>query len=197
MGKLLKIMTYICGIYLKFNLGGLMFDYNISLNRKLLTLSFLMLFSTLSLASQEDLETMIENAFEAVSATKYESEGDDELTKKEHQRVKKNITKKIGRHFNRRGDPDDTVEHFNESVEYEDDFYDHATKCKKCNPFINSLLKYTGIDKVPFKKIKSCLIATHCGTNYGVCVMGVATLKGSACYCPSYAGPVWGQSGCL
>jgi hypothetical protein len=36
------------------------------------------------------------------------------------------------------------------------------------------------------------VVASTCQTNYGWCPMGVALAVGAACYCPTYAGPVWG-----
>ena len=36
--------------------------------------------------------------------------------------------------------------------------------------------------------------ATVCETFYGSCPMGVIIPIGSACYCPSFSGPIWGQS---
>jgi len=149
-------------------------------------------------ADQEDLNQMIKNALESVSLAKYESEEDDELDDVEEERVKKNAVRKIKKHFNKYGDPDSKAEHFIESVDYEDDFYIHATKCKVCNPFVNSLISGTGIKRIPFIKPNICPsgVATHCQTNFGACGMAVPIPIGSSCYCPSYAGPIWGAGAC-
>jgi len=37
-------------------------------------------------------------------------------------------------------------------------------------------------------------ISSICATQYGVCQMGMQLPRGQSCYCPSYAGPVWGVS---
>lgn len=37
-------------------------------------------------------------------------------------------------------------------------------------------------------------ISSICATQFGVCQMGMQLPRGQSCYCPSYAGPIWGSS---
>lgn len=170
------------------------------LSKQLVPAILLLGLLTPALADQEDLEEMIDAAFEAVRMTKHEQEGDDELTDSEDRAVERNTRSQIRRHADEYGDFDDQGEHFVESVWDMDDseeYFEHVQTCKVCNPFVNRLLRGTDIERVDLVKPTSCQVATHCFTPYGACGMAVATLRGSQCYCPTMWGPVWGSTGCF
>jgi len=165
-------------------------------------LTAFMAFGLLSsvLADQEDLEELIDAAFEAVQMTKYETDRDDELSEREEKEIKRNTRRQIRRHADRDGDLDADSIHFVDSVRdaYDSsEYYEHVQTCKVCNPFVNRLLRSTGIDRVSRVERIACPAATHCFTRYGACAMGVVTVEHSMCYCPTVSGPVWGSSGCF